>query len=306
MRHGRAKAARKTLQYFGRTIGLKAPYSILLDATFVAALFQQKLLPIKSRLDRILQTSAPPPPPSSSASSNQSSPTSFNKYFITKEALDELREIEEGLQAKNHVKAEAFREALEWVRKECSILRSQDKGYDKSAGIKEESPTRQTPGSTPAQDELLRRINHDEIPYIVACQDEELLHILRQMGTVPIVRLANNTVLLLEHPSKQSQTQAKGKEHKKWIHNLPVAEKALVELVRQEKKAAVETQVESLNQQVSTRQKVKKAKGPNPLSCKRKQGSDGNKGGTKESSSKKRRKRAQMNQFSVEEKTESN
>jgi rRNA-processing protein FCF1 len=311
MRHGRSKAARKTLQYFGRTIGLKAPYNILLDATFVAALFQQKILPVKPRLDRILQTSTPTT--ASESSYHSSYETSFNKYCITQAALDELREIQEGLQNKKHVKAEAFREALEWVRKECIVLKSNsDDGHIQvKEGEKEES--RKKSLSTPAQDELLRRIQENEMPYIVASQDEELLHILRQMGTVPIVRLANNnTVLLLEHPSKQSQNQAKGAERQKWKHSLPVAEKALVDLVRKEKRAAVETtrQEENNNnmshpKKVPSRQTMKKAKGPNQLSCKRKQRSDGNNSsnnaGAKESSSKKRRKRAQKTQSTGEE-----
>lgn len=299
MRHGRTKAARKTLQYFGRTIGLKAPYSILLDATFVAALFQQKILPVKPRLDRILQT----PTPVASSSSSPHSPTSssLNTYCITQAALDELKEIQEGLQAKKHIKADAFREAFAWVRKECVVLKSIGEPTNtKKGGEDKEEMSKHASLSTPAQDELLRRIREEETPYIVASQDEELLHILRQMGNVPIVRLANNTVLLLEHPSKQSQTRSKGMEQQKWKHSLPEAEKALVDLVRKEKRAsaAVESQAENTGQQTATtnRQRMKKAKGPNPLSCKRKQLSDGNNGGTKESSSQKRRKRAQKKQ----------
>ena len=40
MRHGRAKAARKTLRYFERTVNLKSKpyYSVLLDATFLTAM----------------------------------------------------------------------------------------------------------------------------------------------------------------------------------------------------------------------------------------------------------------------------
>jgi rRNA-processing protein FCF1 len=332
MRHGRSKAARKTLQYFGRTIGLKPPYHILLDATFVAALFTQKILPVKPRLDRILQTATPNTEHSTHSNSSSShhhhhhSPPgeSFNKYFITQAALDELREIQEGLQAKKHIKAEAFLEALEWVRKECIVLKQSNNdndGDDDKEGEQEEEDARKSSSSsssssslsTPAQFELLRRIQENELPYIVASQDEALLHKLRKMGTVPIVRVANNnTVLLLEHPSKQSQSQSKGMERQKWRHSLPEAEKALVNLVRKENRAAAETakKVENTNttgsmnrgqqQAPPNRQKMKKAKGPNPLSCKRKQSAGGNgngignnAAGTKESSSKKRRKRAQ-------------
>ncbi len=281
MRHGRSKAARKTLQYFGRTIGLKAPYSILLDATFVATLFQQKILPIKPRLDRVLQLS----------------PTFHNKYFITEVAVDELRQIQEGLETKKHIKAQAFREALEWVHQECTILKSTTITTTTPTEIDEpkEPPTKkrkQLSLSTPAQEELLRHLEENETPYIVASQDDELLAILRQKGVIPIVRLANNTVLLLEPPSRQSQAQAKGMEQQKWRNSLPEAEKALVDLVKQETREHLpKKEVNTLQQRSISRPRVKKAKGPNPLSCKRKVQSEGDK--TNESNSKKRRKRAQ-------------
>jgi len=42
MRHGRSKAARKTLKYFERTVNLKSKpyYSVLLDATFLTAMIR--------------------------------------------------------------------------------------------------------------------------------------------------------------------------------------------------------------------------------------------------------------------------
>lgn len=297
MRHGRAKAARKTLQYFGRTIGLKAPYSILLDATFVATLFQQKILPVKPRLDRVLQTAT-------TTSPNARGTGSVNKYYITQAAVDELKEIQDSLQKKMHVKAEAFKEALEWIQRECILLKPKEGTPAKS---EEEHPipksrkSKQQSSSTPAQEELLREMEENkDTPYIVASQDEELLDTLRKRGTVPIVRLANNTVLLLEQPSKSSQTQSKGMERQKWKHSLPEAEKALVELVREQErrhKGAVNTEAgetTAMNQQPQ-RQRIKKAaKGPNPLSCKRKQRPESGDNSNKESNSKKRRKRVQQ------------
>lgn len=290
MRHGRAKAARKTLQYFGRTIGLKSPYAILLDATFVAAIFQQKILPLKPRLDRVLQTP----------------PTIHNKYCITKEAVDELRQILEGLEKRKHTKAIAFREALEWVSKECILLPSTTTAVPAEENP-DEAPTKkrkQSSLSTPAQEALLHNMEENETPYIVASQDEELLTILRQKGGVPIVRLANHTVLLLEQPSKQTQFQAKGSEQQKWRHNLPEAEKALVDLAKKATKETIHGIDEGQPQQKQQQQqpirpRIKKAKGPNPLSCKRKEQPTNDK--PKESSSKKRRKRAHKNASSNEE-----
>lgn len=264
MRHGRAKAARKTLQYFGRTIGLRAPYSILVDATFVAALFQQKILPVKERLDKILQ----------------GSPTQPNKYFIEESAVEELRKVHEGLEARDHDKAPVFSSALQWIRKECIIL----------AGSRERKQTgdgdnRKMKLSSRAQEDLLGVIDDSETPFIVASHDDELLDLLRRKGNVPIVRLANNTVLLLENPSKSSQFQAKGAEQQKWRHSLPAAEKALVDLVKKDTTGEIKAEISH------ARPRVKRAKGPNPLSCKRKQKSDDD--NNKESNSRKRRRRTQ-------------
>lgn len=269
MRHGRAKAARKTLQYFNRAVGLKAPYSILLDATLVVALFQQKILPFKERVDRVLQTTGADGP---------------NKYCISKGAVDELKTIYKSLSTKKHSKALSFEQALEFIQNECIILNKETTtdADDDDDGSKV---------TTSVQEDLLHHVQHDEKPYIVATQDERLLDKLRSMGTVPIVRLANNSVLILENPSKQSQAQFKGIEKKKWRHGLHESEQELVNLVRKQKREASKQNVHDVSPAPRHQRKSSKAKGPNPLSCKRKQGSDGKQSG-KESSSKKRRLRA--------------
>jgi U3 small nucleolar RNA-associated protein 23 len=262
MRHGRAKAARKTLQYFQRTCGLKAPFSILVDATFVAALFQQKILPVKERLDKILQ----------------SSPTQPNKYFIGDSAVEELRKIHAGLEARNHEKVDAFSKALEWVRKECIVLKdTKEQAKGETSGHKKNKLSNRT------QEDFIRNLEQSETPFVVASQDEELLDHMRHMGTVPIVRLANHTVLILENPSKSSQLQTVGAEKEKWRHSLPEAEKALVEFVKTQTTGDIKIGAPQ------TRPRAKKAKGPNPLSCKRKQKTI--EGNNEEPSSKKRRRR---------------
>lgn len=269
MRHGRAKAARKTLQYFSRTIGLKPPYFILMDGTFVAAMFQYNISPFKERVDRVLQTTGA---------------AGANKYCITQVAVDELQSVCQDLEAKKHAKATAFQNSLRWIQTECIVLNHKEEGGEKAQD--DDSSDKKISKNTPAQEELLHHIqNNEEKPYIVATQDESLLRNLRSMGKVPIVRLANNSVLLLEQPSKQSQMQFQGSEKRKWRHNLPESEQALVKLVKEEKKIANRnSRVHSPPQQRGT----SKAKGPNPLSCKRKERTDAN----KESVSKKRRNRA--------------
>jgi hypothetical protein len=43
MRHGRVKAARKTLRFFQLHAGIKPPYNVLLDGTFLVAAVRQKV-----------------------------------------------------------------------------------------------------------------------------------------------------------------------------------------------------------------------------------------------------------------------
>jgi rRNA-processing protein FCF1 len=273
MRHGRAKAARKTLQHFGRTIGLQAPYWVLMDGTLVAALFQHKISPIRERVDRVLQTTGAAGP---------------NKYCITQAAVDELQMVYQDLEAKQHSQAEAFQQALEWIRKECIVLSREKEGGEEGdkdpVDSSDKKISENAASTTPAQTDLLYHIQNDERPCIVATQDESMLQALRWMGTVPIVRLANNSVLLLEQPSKKSQSQFQGLERRKWKHSLPDSERALVNLVKKEQKATKKNSEGPPQRQ----QRVKaKAKGPNPLSCKRKELPEK----SKESASKKRRTR---------------
>jgi rRNA-processing protein FCF1 len=270
MRHGRAKAARKTLAYFGRTVGLKAPYNILLDATLVVAMFNQKILPFKERMDRVLQTTGSNGP---------------NVYCIAKGAVDELEMVFNNIKAKNHSKATSFEQALEFIRNECIVLNRRD-----SEKIKEhEKFSEEEEKLASVKDDLLSYIQNDNRPYVVASQDEALLSELRSMGTVPIIRLANTSVLILENPSKQSQLQFQGKERKKWKHSLQESERELVNFVKSQKKQAVKQTAKAV---LAPHQRAKsKARGPNPLSCKRKQASYSKTSG-KETSSKKRRLRA--------------
>jgi rRNA-processing protein FCF1 len=244
-----------------------------LDATLVAALFEQKILPVKERIDKVLQ---------STTSTTPGAGAFNNRYCITQAAIDELEMILKSLEIKQHEKVPTFQQALEWIRKECLVLTRNKEEISKEEEGEESS-------WTPAQEDMMHHIQTCEYkqPYIVASQDEELLHQLRSKETVPIVRVANRSVLILEQPSKKSQSQFKGLERKKWTHSLAESERALVELVKDEAKAAASHS--SASQPPPRQKRVKsKAKGPNPLSCKRKR-DDGK--STKESTSKKRRNR---------------
>lgn len=107
------------------------------------------------------------------------------------------------------------------------------------------------------------------------------------MGKVPIVRLANGSVLLLEHPSKASQQYDTRTEVKKWKGPLADQEKKLVEVLRQEQRK-VKTAAMAPPMPHESRRVAKKAKGANPLSCKKKRSGDA----PAESTASKRRKRS--------------
>lgn len=319
MRHGRAKAARKTLQYFARTIGLKAPYQLLVDANFVVAIHQQNIFPVEERIEKVLQ--------------NSHMDTSAHKHAATKcymlhSTISELKQLVESLTQQQHPKASSFEQALQWAREHCTILQEeyQSKAVlkDKEAVDEESSSaaafiwnyishskttTLKQPPSANANANATATpppATHTTIPYIVASQDEPLLDKLRHLGTVPIIRLANNaSVLILEQPSKSSRKQATRQESHKWKHSLHEEEHELVKVVRREAKA-VQNQQQKEQQQSSSHQqqqekqlhgsqqhhlsktnkniyeqrKKKKAGGANPLSCKKSRKSDSNNGGS--------------------------
>jgi U3 small nucleolar RNA-associated protein 23 len=231
MRYGRAKQARKTLQFFQRSLGLTAPYHIILDGTFIVHMLNQKV-PLRERLDRTLQHGK------------------FTLY-VTRSALKELEKLEESAPEKNKG---MFQQARQWGLDETDqILENVPQGDDIDNDELGE----------PAKDILKHVVDHPG--YIVASQDETLLHILRNKGSAPVLRLSRG-VLLLENPSKASQQHASVVEKKKWTvaGSVNNAEKALVNHVRAEQRRPQQSD-NSQQQRMS-----KKAKGPNPLSCKSK------------------------------------
>jgi rRNA-processing protein FCF1 len=115
MRHGRAKQARKTLQFFQRITNnaICPPYSILLDGTFLVALIQYKLQDeMLNRLDRLLQH-----------------PTTMH-LITTRSTLIELQKLEQAVTAskKNDSleKAILFRQARVWAETHCIRILEND------------------------------------------------------------------------------------------------------------------------------------------------------------------------------------
>lgn len=271
MRHGRAKAARKTLQYFKRTIGLIAPYHVLVDATFLVAMHQQRITPLRQRIERVLQDAQ-----------------SETRFYILQSSVDEMKSLLTKLEEQKHAKADVFRQARDWATDNCTTLDDGEATEERKEEEEEEDDDSKM--KTSVENKTIKYIRSVSQPYIVSSQDEYLLDKLRGMGTVPIVRLANGSVLLLENPSTRSKQQATSKEVKKWKSSLGEKEQELVRMVKEEKKKPQQQIPPHLK-----RQMTKKAKGPNPLSCKKKRSDT-----PEESASKKRRKRGKNSADKVE------
>lgn len=251
MRHGRAKQARRTLQFFQRTVGLRAPYHILLDGTFLVAVIKFKI-PLRDRLDKVFQHEK------------------FNLY-ATKKSMEELEKLKgAALQANKKDDGDLLQNALRWASEECEILEYappyekeiNDMLDSKYSGIEQTL--------SPAGHDILKLAlaspSSRKTQYVVACQDEAILDILRNAGTVPCLRLARS-VLLLENPSKAGQMQAGNEERKKWAMSGSVREeeRLLVNVVKEELRKEQSTQFVP----IELSRKKRKAKEPNPLSCKK-------------------------------------
>lgn len=258
MKFGRAKTARRTLAFFARTVGLKAPYHVILDGNFIVAFIKYRL-PLKDRLNTtLLKTPV--------------------VVYVTQSTVDELKRLYTS--TKNPI----INETLEWIRQnQCQILEENGDTHNNEQG---------KVSSTPAQDiyDHLCGVNegrHNESdrkrPYILCSQDEELLDRARQLGTCPVLRLVRNSVLILEQPSKSATVQAQRVERSKlsaWskaeeaftgkpkaASKIAAQEQALAEEILQKER---NLKSEAGSTPIQHQRRKRKAKGPNPLSCKKK------------------------------------
>jgi len=239
MRHGRAKAARKTLQFFTRRTGIKAPYTVVLDGTFVVAVASVE--DFGRRLDKLLQHAA-------------------HSLAVLQSTVQEL----ENLKAKT--KNAKFEDALRWIR-------------DQQVRILDSIPPEEQQGETIAGlSQAAQDVYHlaHESKHIFCSQDETLLDCLRQL-TVPIVRWARASVLLLEQP-RQTMVHAQRSDRTQFrAAGLTDQEAALIQLARAEQRA----QQRASHCPAAPQRRKRKAKGPNPLSCKKPKKENSSKSGTK-------------------------
>ena len=253
MRLGRAKASRKTLKFYSINAGITAPYKIILDGNFLAAIVKQKVQGvIFERLERLLSTHK------------------FTVY-TTRSALEEL----------NALPGEVFEQARQFGLDDCEIIERKDIGTSTTADAKQpaDSDSDSNAKSNPKQDiiQLVQNGNPDK--WLVATQDESLADKIRSMPNVPQMRLAR-AILILESPSSSSRRNALYEEKGKQSTGggtMTNEEKELLDRLRDEKmRKRQRSQTGNGSgygaRDDETQRKRHKAKGPNPLSCKKKKG----------------------------------
>jgi rRNA-processing protein FCF1 len=283
MRHGRAKAARRTLQFFARTVQLKPPYRVLVDATLAVALVRFQI-PLHERVDKLLQHAPVIWLTTAGAlheleqlqhkvSLQLKSKSSNAKNSVEKKHVSKKGPSSEP-KSDPHEQLQWFQAAHAWVTQHCQEVLHLP---EISTTDGEESTSKYAHLSVVAQQIVHHTttsnvwtasstISESASPIVVASQDPDLLDALREQGTVPIIRLARGTVLLLEQPSASATRQAQRLEQGKWTPSL------VVTLNEQAWASQVRTLQKEQQQQkpiVPERRRKRKAQGPNPLSCKK-------------------------------------
>jgi hypothetical protein len=143
--------------------------------------------------------------------------------------------------------------------------------------------------------------------YMIATQDLNLLHICRSYNVqpIPIIRFGSpksGCVLLLDPPSHKSTSTDTYNERKKWFQNSNQSPEPLIQPSNNAGSKKTNymhpSQISSSSSASLSKQRqvVKKAKGPNPLSCKKKRmGDDGNTSSLSVSNESKRKRQRRKN-----------
>lgn len=242
MRHGRSKQARRTLQFLQRNADFREPYTVLVDGTFVVAIVRYSL-PFAERLDKLLQHAR------------------YSLIMLS----SSFKELEKIYESTKQEKKDLLEEAIDWAKQNCEIVDPEDSGDTpaKSINVK---------GLSEASREILQTVASPSTTYFCASQDDDLLDRVRNVTTcavVPVIRLARGSVLLLEQPSKTAQNQARSQERSKWSVTGSVSqqEQKLVDIVRQKERDDRKQEERAAHPRQPRRRN--KARGPNPLSCKK-------------------------------------
>ena len=211
--------------------------------------------------------------------------------YVTRSALNELNNLPQG--------NDIFLKARQFGLDECEIIETLDTGDDVIDNDQQKEDSIQ---ASPSQDIIDLVIDGNKNSYFIATQDRQLADTLRGMVYVPLLWLTNG-VLIFDTPSNASKNVAKREEivkQKTGGGTMTSEEVNLVKRLRKEQ-AKKKQKMGSLSSAQSTIvRKRKKAKEPNPLSCKKKKNDQINKDGEP---SKKRRRR--KNKYDVSDEQDS-
>ncbi|KAM7252290.1 hypothetical protein ACFE04_024173 [Oxalis oulophora] len=246
MRFKKQKRHRRTVKFFKTCFGFRPPYKVVCDGTFILHLLVHQLLPADEVVSNLLADPV--------------------KLFTTNCVLTELKRL-----AKKHGKShsDALQAALKLVTARCE--------HDQNTSA----------------DDCIKDIvdNNNPERFYVATQDADLRTKLQQIPGVPLIFGLRNA-LFLEQPSKVQHTFVKGLEEER-LH-MSQAEHKLLQKRTREILGTEETEVTldenedyekpemsaptpivhkkqaagGLGVNDKPQFKRKKAKGPNPLSCK--------------------------------------
>lgn len=205
----------------------------------------------------------------------QSEPFSF---YVTRTTISELELLSKS-KGGNSDETNIFNQARQFGLDECEII--------ESGNIVSTVSERKTKNFSDASRDIFHLATNggnNKHAYFVATQDDTLADALREMPYVPLFRLGR-AVLLLESPSSASRRYTNQTEQSKLKSAgglMTTEERDIVNVVRKkekqkmkemredEQKKLLKRSREEYGVEVGYNPRKKKAKGPNPLSCKKK------------------------------------
>lgn len=202
-------------------------------------------------------------------------------FYVTRSTLSEL-ELLSKRKGGNSDDANVFTQARQFGLDECEIIES-----DNIVPKASEKKTKNFSDASRDIFHLATSERNNRHAYFVATQDDTLADSLREMPYVPLFRLGR-AVLLLESPSSASRRYTNHTEQSKLKSAgglMTPEERDIVNVVRKKEKQKMKDQREEEQKNLIKRSREeygvevgynprkKKAKGPNPLSCKKKKAS---------------------------------
>ena len=230
MRLLRAKQGRKTLNYYRISFGIAPPYSVLLDGNFIHAATKHHI-DLHARIGKQLSGEA-------------------YVLLVPSCVVEELESIGEPVAA-----------ALEFARNQCDLLEAPKHDASQTCA------------------DVIKALVGAANPrqFFVATQEDELRNHLRGIPAVPLMHI-QRTVLLMETPSSSSRHRSFKAEAKKQS-SVSAVERETIDLARRIRRGEIAKKrrrdgEKGVAQRVtvgsSERRKKTVAKGPNPLSVKKK------------------------------------